>query len=441
MIIKSIQINKLHGQYNRYVEFDSKLTYLYGANGCGKTTILNILSAIITGHFYDLCEYFFEEVRLCYGKGDGNETIVLKMIESEKETSLQIVFDGEDYKIDDFKNLKERLYRHMDDEGMEKTFIKMYPFVDEISKTFNYVYLPLNRFGGADFLERDVYRFGYPRRRYLEMQQNPYNSYLNDSLIYISQLIKDSCMKINFSENRINDQFRKNVLSSMISVSDSNKLLEVFDGIQKFKWEEVEDNKSTYIKTLDEIGVYDKNLEEEIDYFFKSFKKAYEEYSNNSDKTLLGVNLAWQYAEFTKIRKITELAKDFEKTKNRIRRPRELFLELIEGFFNSSGTKKKPNIDKEGRLYFEIGNRRLNLRDLSSGEKQIVITFASMIFGLKGKQTGIFIVDEPEASLHLEWQKKFVPSILQTEKNVQLIFATHSPELIGQFRDNAFEII
>ena len=81
MIIKSIQINKLHGQYNRYVEFDSKLTYLYGANGCGKTTILNILSAIITGHFYDLCEYFFEEVRLCYGKGDGNETIVLKMIE------------------------------------------------------------------------------------------------------------------------------------------------------------------------------------------------------------------------------------------------------------------------------------------------------------------------------------------------------------------------
>ena len=188
MIIKSIQINKLHGQYNRYVEFDSKLTYLYGANGCGKTTILNILSAIITGHFYDLCEYFFEEVRLCYGKGDGNETIVLKMIESEKETSLQIVFDGEDYKIDDFKNLKERLYRHMDDEGMEKTFIKMYPFVDEISKTFNYVYLPLNRFGGADFLERDVYRFGYPRRRYLEMQQNPYNSYLNDSLIYISQL-------------------------------------------------------------------------------------------------------------------------------------------------------------------------------------------------------------------------------------------------------------
>ena len=79
----------------------------------------------------------------------------------------------------------------------------------------------------------------------------------------------------------------------------------------------------------------------------------------------------------------------------------------------------------------------MKLIDLSSGEKQIIITFASLIFGLKGKRTGIFIVDEPKASLHLEWQSKFVPSILETASNIQLIFATHSSELIGRYRDKA----
>lgn len=63
-----------------------------------------------------------------------------------------------------------------------------------------------------------------------------------------------------------------------------------------------------------------------------------------------------------------------------------------------------------------------------------------MIFGLRGKSTGIFIVDEPEASLHLEWQSKFVPAILKTNENIQVIFATHSPELIGKYREKAIKL-
>lgn len=44
MIIKKIRISNLHGQHeNKEIEFDEKLTFLYGANGCGKTTVLNIL--------------------------------------------------------------------------------------------------------------------------------------------------------------------------------------------------------------------------------------------------------------------------------------------------------------------------------------------------------------------------------------------------------------
>ena len=109
-------------------------------------------------------------------------------------------------------------------------------------------------------------------------------------------------------------------------------------------------------------------------------------------------------------------------------------------FFKNSGTHKRVMITNEGQVIFETRGDKLHLKDLSSGEKQIIITFASLIFGLKGKGTGIFIVDEPEASLHLEWQNKFVPAILKTNKNIQLIFATHSPELIGEYRNKAVRL-
>ena len=299
----------------------------------------------------------------------------------------------------------------------------------------------MNRYGYDRFDEYEYYR--YSRRRYYQMQDNPYNSYLNDSLRYVSELIRNSCMDINVRENRANDEFRKEVLSSMITVSSDMHILQIIKEIDKCEWNDVVKSKETYIKTLNEIGVYEK-LKNDIEVFFKDFKNAYDDYvkqkSGEEENSGIRIDLAWQYAQFKKIQNIAELAKENEKIKDKIRQPRELFLDVINDFFLSSGTHKKVMINSEGQIYFDMANGRLKLSDLSSGEKQIIITFASMIFGLRGKGTGIFIVDEPEASLHLEWQNKFVPSILKTNKNIQLIFATHSPELIGEYRKNAVRL-
>ena len=76
--------------------------------------------------------------------------------------------------------------------------------------------------------------------------------------------------------------------------------------------------------------------------------------------------------------------------------------------------------------------RPISIYHLSSGEKQIIIIFACLIFGLPNENGGIYIIDEPEASLHLAWQNMFVKSIREVNSSIQLIFATHAPEIIGR---------
>lgn len=445
MIIEKIEIYNLHGEYNYKIDFDRKLTFLHGPNGCGKTTILNILASIVTGKLYNLTDYTFSKIVLNYmNENEDNEEIVIRIEKIDKNIRKMIItFQNEPFEIEDIDNLKEILFRKTEDDNLDRSFYSMYPFAEKIKEVFNYVYLPLNRYGnGAYDAYRDYYRYSNRRFHFIQ-QQNPYNTYLNESLQYVAELIRDSCININVEENRINNNFRNDVLTSSIRVSSDMPIGQIFQDIDQCKWDEVLKSKEVYIKTLIEIGVYDVNLQNKIEQFFVEFEDAYNDYQSrsNNKKTGIKVDFAWQYAEFLKIKSIAELAKENEKIKEVVRRPKEVFIEVINDFFISSGSDKKIMVNSEGQVYFDTHSQKLKLQDLSSGEKQLIITFTSLIFGLKGKNKGIFIVDEPEASLHLEWQSKFVPAILKANENIQLIFATHSPELIGKYRSKAVKLV
>ena len=66
MIIKRLVIKRLYGYYDYDISFNPDLTLLYGSNGCGKTTILNILESIITGKITELFKYSFTYIKLFY---------------------------------------------------------------------------------------------------------------------------------------------------------------------------------------------------------------------------------------------------------------------------------------------------------------------------------------------------------------------------------------
>ena len=74
---------------------------------------------------------------------------------------------------------------------------------------------------------------------------------------------------------------------------------------------------------------------------------------------------------------------------------------------------------------FDNDGIKIDLDSLSSGEKQIVSIFSKVYLDVT--MPCIFIIDEPEISLSIEWQKNFLKDIYNSDKINLLIATTHSP--------------
>ena len=68
------------------------------------------------------------------------------------------------------------------------------------------------------------------------------------------------------------------------------------------------------------------------------------------------------------------------------------------------------------------------LRLLSSGEKQLLTILMTVL--LEDGDNTLLLMDEPEVSLHIEWQQELIDTILLLNPNVQIILSTHSPAII-----------
>lgn len=74
----------------------------------------------------------------------------------------------------------------------------------------------------------------------------------------------------------------------------------------------------------------------------------------------------------------------------------------------------------------------MRIEELSSGEKQIVVLMAYLAFKVERNGQRVYIVDEPEVSLHITWQERFVDALLEACPDGQFILATHSPSIIAK---------
>ena len=102
-----------------------------------------------------------------------------------------------------------------------------------------------------------------------------------------------------------------------------------------------------------------------------------------------------------------------------------MFLDLVDELFSETGKR----IDRtSNELSFLQFGENLSPYKLSSGEKQMLIILLTAL--TQDRQPYVLFMDEPEASLHFEWQKRLIDMVLQLNPNVQIILTTHSPAVV-----------
>ena len=99
---------------------------------------------------------------------------------------------------------------------------------------------------------------------------------------------------------------------------------------------------------------------------------------------------------------------------------------LMEKFNSYLIDNKKLQILND-KVFVEADGRQLPVSDLSSGERHI-LTFLTLVL-FQGRERDFLIIDEPEISLNIKWQRELMGLLHNLAPETQIIVASHSPAL------------
>ena len=96
--------------------------------------------------------------------------------------------------------------------------------------------------------------------------------------------------------------------------------------------------------------------------------------------------------------------------------------------------------DNETKPVFKNSfNKEFDITGLSSGEKQLFLRALSLKF--LEVNNSVILIDEPEISLHPQWQRKIIDVYKSIGNNNQLIIATHSPHIVGSVKSDELRVM
>ena len=101
------------------------------------------------------------------------------------------------------------------------------------------------------------------------------------------------------------------------------------------------------------------------------------------------------------------------------------FQDIVDDLFAETG---KKIIRTENEIRFSQIGETLLPYQLSSGEKQVLAILLTVL--VEDQQPYVLFMDEPEVSLHIEWQKRLIDLVIELNPNVQILLTTHSPAVI-----------
>jgi ABC-type lipoprotein export system ATPase subunit len=116
-------------------------------------------------------------------------------------------------------------------------------------------------------------------------------------------------------------------------------------------------------------------------------------------------------------------------------------IELLRTILNDKFLYKTIEVDRENGLRARSsGGEVIPLMQLSSGEQHELVLLYDLLFNVRSDS--LVMIDEPELSLHVSWQRRFIEDMISVShlRRNRFIVATHSPQIIDRWGDALIEL-
>jgi ABC-type cobalamin/Fe3+-siderophores transport system ATPase subunit len=412
--ISSIKIAGFWHRHSVRVDFQNEVNVIIGRNGTGKTTFMNILQGILDVDLDALEGNEFDSATIVLVNESGRK----RTVKVTKQENSARPYSFLEYQI---SNKKYAVVYSTGDEPNRATMIRRRAAEQaaEVRAVLRSLVslASLSVYRTRTETETDVRERGTGKR---------FASPVDGRLTHLIQQLTHYQLELSQRAQDISINLQRQVLTSLLYEKENNA-----DRISLSFNAQEEKTKLAHAYTqlgVTGIGVA-KRIAEHVSAIEHSVKGL-----SAKDKTV-GVG-TFDFAAFEAKRrtdKVVKLSLTASERTTSLYKQINLFLELVRSFITD-----KKFLLVGGDLKVEASSGPIGLERLSSGEKQLLILLIEAL--LQRQQPYVFLADEPELSLHIAWQKRIVPAVQKMNPNAQVIVATHSPEVAGNYGNSTIDM-
>lgn len=406
--IKSIYVKGLWNIKDVSLDLSDDINILIGGNGTGKTTILTLIEALLNLDFRSIEDIVFEKVTIVFMLETEQTIVIERLVEDLVNPVFRYIFEDEiiDIRITDIKQPF----------GMRGSSRVIYVRLkNKLQTMVNVSWLSVNRLNN---LNNRNDRFADADTR--DSVSAKLSQLMNQIVSYRLQL-----------ETRVNERtkkFNEDLVSLLLYNEEYDRIPKADKYIQVslLKKEEIVTRLHRVFSYFGDARVHTTNIN-------KHANKIQEIINCVKEKKQLDTDDILAFSLFNRTLAIFDLSESYQTDRATILEPLKTYVDIV-GQYMEDKELVFDDITGEFTPSLVYNNNKkvdLSIHSLSSGERQILILLTETL--LQQKRPYVFIADEPELSLHIEWQRKLISSIMELNPNVQIIFATHSPEIAANY--------